>query len=203
VRRIPRELTFSLNISQDYLDAQAPLDSSLLVRILSNHIKPLFASTPHPMVNLESGRKLPRPAGGANSAADMYDHQAWKTNLGIANILRYCIESMEVSELEQRWPLLVPPIMTISDDREAKWRMRILPCISSLIEKAPADLLRRTGLQDLLQEVSITKGPLVDPALVDFYYSVSEQDLAIHEQSRKRRAYQKSDPDNTSFNLQD
>lgn len=106
------------------------------------------------MLNLESGRKLPKPAAGANSTADLYDHQVWKDQIGLANVLLYCIGQMPLPELEQRWPLIVPPIITLSDDREGKWRLRVLPAISKLVEKAPADLLRRTGLQELLQRVN-------------------------------------------------
>jgi hypothetical protein len=137
----------------EFLDSNNPLDSSLLIRILTNHVKPLFVATPHPMLNLESARKLPKPAAGAQSTADIYDYQPWKDSVGIANVLYYCVDQMSTTEFEQRWPLLIPPIMTLCDDREGKWRLRILKTVSKLLQKAPPDLLRRTGLNDLLQTV--------------------------------------------------
>ena len=105
------------------------------------------------MLNPETGRKLPRPAGGVHSTSDLYDNQHWKANIGVASVLRFCVERLSPSDLELQWPLIVPPMVTLADDREGKWRLRILPTISALLDKAPADLLRRTGLQGLLQTV--------------------------------------------------
>jgi Tti2 family len=138
----------------EYLSNHSPLESSLLSRILTDHVKPLFVATPHPMLNLETARKLTKPAAGAHSTADLYDYQPWKNNIGIANSLHFCVDQMDIYDFENRWPLFIPPIMTLSDDREGKWRLRILTTISKLLKKAPADLLRRTGIQDLLLTVS-------------------------------------------------
>lgn len=64
--------------------------------VLKQHVKPLFLATPHPSVNLETGRKLPRPAGGTTAIHDQFDDQVWKTHPGTENIVSWCIRNLLV-----------------------------------------------------------------------------------------------------------
>jgi len=64
--------------------------------LLLSHIKPLFdKGIPHPMINTETGRKLPRPAGGEDAIYPM-KHQPWKDQPGIVNLLIWCVTSLHV-----------------------------------------------------------------------------------------------------------
>jgi hypothetical protein len=49
----------------------------LVKQILLNYIKPLFSSTPHPMLNPDTGRKLDRRRGG-DLFGDSYIDGQWK-----------------------------------------------------------------------------------------------------------------------------
>lgn len=65
--------------------------------VLEREIKPLFIATAHPGVNLESGRRLPRLAGGSGAGQDMFEDQVWKQEgLGCWNVLRWCVRNTEV-----------------------------------------------------------------------------------------------------------
>ena len=59
-------------------------------------IKPLFQANPHPMLNLETGRKLPRSAGGYAAAQDAYEDQIWKAHPGIGNVILWCVRRIDV-----------------------------------------------------------------------------------------------------------
>jgi hypothetical protein len=48
------------------------------------------------MLNLETGRKLPRTAGGYAAAQDAYEGQIWKAHPGIGNVILYCVRRINV-----------------------------------------------------------------------------------------------------------
>ncbi|KAF8591494.1 hypothetical protein K439DRAFT_1553144 [Ramaria rubella] len=126
--------------------------------VLFQHIKPLFAKTPHPSLNPESGRKLSRPAGGPFAAHDHYNDQIWKTFPGIANLLLWCVEHlkpnwdmrMQSEDYEHVWHLLIPPTMTLLDDYQSHYRLKGLIVVSALLDHVPPESLKRTGVDGLL-----------------------------------------------------
>lgn len=48
------------------------------------------------MLNLETGRKLPRTAGGYAAAQDAYQGQIWKAHPGISNVILWCVRRIDV-----------------------------------------------------------------------------------------------------------
>jgi hypothetical protein len=48
------------------------------------------------MLNVETGRKLPRTAGGYAAAQDVYEGQVWKGNPGVVNVLLWCVQRIDV-----------------------------------------------------------------------------------------------------------
>jgi hypothetical protein len=48
------------------------------------------------MLNLETGRKLPRSAGGYAAAQDAYEGQLWKVHPGIGNVILWCVRCIDV-----------------------------------------------------------------------------------------------------------
>lgn len=49
------------------------------------------------MLDLDTGRKLPRPAGGAMAMQDYYETQIWKTRTGLAELLVWVLSKLQVS----------------------------------------------------------------------------------------------------------
>lgn len=76
-----------LNTASDILQEFSEPPLPLVVQILQHNVKPLFRSNPHPSINLETGRKLARPAGGPMASQDFYDSQTWKDYPGASNIV--------------------------------------------------------------------------------------------------------------------
>ena len=48
------------------------------------------------MLNVETGRKLPRAAGGYVAAQDAYKGQVWKERPGVINVLLWCVQRIDV-----------------------------------------------------------------------------------------------------------
>jgi len=77
---------------QHYSDPPTPL-----VRyILSQKLKPIFQSNPNPLLNVSTGRRLPRVAGGLMATQDFYDDQTWKSSPGISNLVSWCVRHLPV-----------------------------------------------------------------------------------------------------------
>lgn len=136
----------------------------VLTRILTHHLKPAFAANPHPRLNLQTGRKLPRPA----DTQDAHEGQVWKTRIGIGNVLGWCLRNIEASTYESVWHLILPPVMTYLDDFEAPYKLRGVKLVSDLLSRVPPELLKRTGVDGLLfTSLSGTFNHLRDPFTPD------------------------------------
>lgn len=88
-------LTEEADILHEFSEPQ----DTLLTQILTYNVKPLFLSNPHPSLNIQSGRKLPRPAGGPMASQDFFEGQKWKTEPGTSNLISWCVRNMRVRSL--------------------------------------------------------------------------------------------------------
>ena len=135
-------------------DITASLDKTALAIHLLTSLRPIFAPTPHPMLNTSTSRALPRPAGGPDSQRDFTDaeSQAFKTpsSWGSYNILKWCAASLSPDEVEKRIGLILPPTLILMDDWEPVWRARGVGVLDIWMDKIPAEVMRRMGVDKLL-----------------------------------------------------
>lgn len=85
----------------------------LISYILTDILKPIYRTHPHPQINISTGRVLPpRPgktaadqdadshagsyAGGASASQDFYEEQTWKESPGAGALVIWCISHIEV-----------------------------------------------------------------------------------------------------------
>ncbi|KAJ7497480.1 hypothetical protein FB451DRAFT_1211627 [Mycena latifolia] len=122
----------------------------LLVQMLEHNVKPLFRFNPHPSLNLQTGRKLARPAGGPMASQDFYDNQMWKNHPGASNIVLWCVQHIPSTAYEELWHLVIPPIMALLDDYEARYKLEGVKITSVMLERVPSSVLKRTGVDSLL-----------------------------------------------------
>ncbi|KAL5641132.1 hypothetical protein ACGC1H_001573 [Rhizoctonia solani] len=81
----------------------------------------------------------------------MYDEQPWKINgTGCWNVLAWLLSNMDSNDIETLWPLTIPPLLTLLDDYKPVYKLRGVDVTQALLKKAPASLLRRTGIDELL-----------------------------------------------------
>lgn len=162
----PLSLSLSKSILERLLGRDCPFSRiSIIEHILLSYIKPLFLSNPHPSVHPGTGRKLARPRGG-DLFVDHFGSAAWKGNahveqagnrstgaIGCWRVYQYLLGILEKNELEQIWHLLVPPLMAMLDDHEVRYRKEGIESLRIFLEKADARLLKKTGLDELVQKV--------------------------------------------------
>lgn len=146
--------------SRNILIHCSPCPSTLLIRsILTNKVKLIFQNNPNPRLDVSTGRTLRRPAGGIAASHDFYDDQIWKSSPGISRLICWCIKHLKREEYEDIWPLIIPPVMTLLDDYEARFRMQGASLVSEMLQTAPGYLLKKTGLDNLIRSVGRTSAP--------------------------------------------
>ncbi|KAJ7047754.1 hypothetical protein C8F04DRAFT_20951 [Mycena alexandri] len=137
-------------VARDILHTFSEPPLPLIVQILQHTLKPLFRSNPHPSINLETGRKLTRPAGGPMASQDFYDSQTWKESPGASNVLLWCVRNIPSTAYEDLWHLVIPPLMALLDDYEARYKLTGVRITSVMLERVPSTVLKRTGVDSLL-----------------------------------------------------
>lgn len=157
----------------DILENSVRPNVQLITHVLSSEVRPVFQSHVHPKVNPSTGRALNRVAGGPLASQDLYTSQSWKENHpGISNVLLWVVarikvktlqlyaelasEPIQSSDYDRIWHLVIPPIMTLLDDYEVPYKLRGIAVISQMLKTVPPDLLRRTGVDDLIFSVRVS-----------------------------------------------
>ncbi|OSD01769.1 hypothetical protein PYCCODRAFT_1391245 [Trametes coccinea BRFM310] len=137
-------------IAREILSEYANPSVDVLERVLRNFVKPIFSLNPHPGLNVDTGRKLPRPAGGPSGGLDHLEGQEWKSHPELFSVLSWCLRQSNERAVEKLWHLFVPPLMTYLDDHQVPYKLQGVYLASELLRHAPPDLLRRTGVDVLL-----------------------------------------------------
>ncbi|KAF8963411.1 hypothetical protein BDZ97DRAFT_1919843 [Flammula alnicola] len=142
------------HIAQDLLSLPefSPPSRGLVTHVLTHNLKPIFKSNPHPRLHAETGRKLARAAGGPMAMQDYYDGQTWKQYLGVGKVVLWCVRYAEEEAYENTWHLVIPPVMTLLDDYEARFKLQGVLVVQEMLRHVPRDLLKRTGVSGLLRQ---------------------------------------------------
>ncbi|KAI3612996.1 trna-specific trna nucleotidyltransferase [Moniliophthora roreri] len=135
----------SKRLATEILKEISEPDVPLLNEILSQHVKSMFRSNPHPSLNMSTGRKLGRPAGGPMASQDFYEGQTWKGNVGAPSIVLWCTD-----DYNRLWHLVIPPTMTILDDYQVLYKLKGTQIVLEILERVSGDLLKRTGIDGLI-----------------------------------------------------
>ncbi|KAF8075967.1 hypothetical protein FPV67DRAFT_1469893 [Lyophyllum atratum] len=138
------------SVAEDILQHFSNPQPALLSQILTHNVKPLFQLNPHPSLNA-SGRKLARPAGGPMASQDFYDAQTWKTSPGVVNLVSWCVRHIPRDAYEGLWHLIIPPVMALLDDYEARYKLQGVEIVSQMLQHVPGQLLKRTGVEGLIR----------------------------------------------------
>lgn len=132
--------------------------TALLIRhFLSLTIRPLFAKatkqTRHSVT--AQGRATNPPVLPERFVGADVDEEAtrpWKNDPYVLDILTWIVRSLDPHLTEQNWPSLVPPILTILDDVDVKYKACGCNLMSDLLRHTPPALLARTGLGSVFDD---------------------------------------------------
>jgi len=146
-----------------------------LLRQIRKNLRTVFSSNPHLHLNIKTGKKLARPAGGPNAVQDYCEEQMWKNYPGIWSVLTWVVKNISESSrvtscnsidstvilvhcvqpdgYEDIWPLLIPPMMTLLDDYQAEHKLEGVRIVSLMLHTIPQRTLLRTGVHELIFSV--------------------------------------------------
>lgn len=110
----------------DILATYASPTADLQERVLRNFIKPIFQPNPHPSVNVETGRKLPRAAGGPLSHLDFMEGQEWKNHPGVSHVIYWCLSHADVRYVSSSFT----PCLTLHRNLDPNRRETMAPLCS-------------------------------------------------------------------------
>lgn len=132
------------------------LTSHLASHFLRLTIRPLFAKTQNPAVTAQGRRSIQTSTPRARTiiAEDESEVKPWKLakESFALDLLRWVLLTIDAEGIEKFWPLLVPPILTLVDDSEPKYKAKGCDLLRPLLEITPPQLLKRTGLANVFEE---------------------------------------------------
>ncbi|BGP32019.1 hypothetical protein JCM10296v2_003798 [Rhodotorula toruloides] len=162
----------SASLLCDELLSQPPfIRLPLLRHILSVSLPPFFK--PHPNLNPSTGRVLSRPLGGDSGIQHWYeesedDATSWRRQPGLGSVVELVINVLQPGEIEDLWPVLLPPLLAYLDDYDAKDKLVGLSLLNALLTKIDASLLRRTGVGKVFEKcLDLCFSALSDPLTTD------------------------------------
>ncbi|KAK4494397.1 hypothetical protein PRZ48_014695 [Zasmidium cellare] len=132
------------------------LTSALIRHFLKLTIRPLFIKA-SPSTVTEQGRKVTTSALPKKITMEEQDDavkRPWKSakDAYSLDLLRWVVGSLDEKIAAEVWPLVVPPILTLIDDWETKYKRIGTERLHSLLRATPPALLDRTGLGEVFEE---------------------------------------------------
>lgn len=139
-------------------NSQSELTLALIRHMLQLTIRPLFAKTPPEQITAQGraalpGTKAPRKL---ESVEEETTFRPWKRANGAyaLQLLGWIVRSLDSRSTELFWPLLIPPILTLLDDTQTKYKGLGCTFLSALLSSTSQALLARTGLGNVLHDAT-------------------------------------------------
>lgn len=151
--------------------AGGELTSSLVHHFLKLTIRPLFIKA-KPSSVTDTGRKNTATVLPKKVTVESMDdgvNKPWKggkEGQAALDLLRWCVKALDERMVEEVWPLVVPPLLTLMDDWEAKYKTLGAELIGELLDITPAALLAKTGLGEVFEDAlmpCLTYLPTITP----------------------------------------
>jgi hypothetical protein len=132
------------------------LPSDLVRHFLKLTIRPLFIKA-SPRNLTDQGRKITTPLLPPKFSMQSPDDSVtrpWKyaQDAAALDLLKWVVSTLHPKLTEEVWPLIVPPILTLIDDWEVKYKQIGIGLLKDLLEQTPPALLARTGLSEVFEE---------------------------------------------------
>ncbi|GAB7362295.1 hypothetical protein MBLNU230_g2313t1 [Neophaeotheca triangularis] len=137
-------------------DCNGELTRALVSHFLKLTIRPSFAKAKPQSVTTE-GRKniktVPPPKIGIQSASEA-ETKPWKSEKEayVLDLLLWSLQNLSPATVEDVWPLVVPPLLTLLDDWESKYKTLGAELTHFLLAVTPPSLLTRTGLGQVFHD---------------------------------------------------
>lgn len=132
------------------------LTSSLVKHFLQLTIRPLFLKA-KPSTVTDAARKktttvLPKKITVESMDDSVNKHWKSEREASALDLLRWCVSALDGRLVEQVWPMVVPPCLTLIDDWEAKYKTLGVQLLAGVLTVTPTSLLAKTGLGNVFEE---------------------------------------------------
>nr|POF03491.1 cca trna nucleotidyltransferase, mitochondrial [Quercus suber] len=132
--------------------AKGELTSSLIHHFLKLTIRPLFSKR-QPSNVTETGRKVTTDMLPKKMTLQDDQEVPWKRNTAHAfELLQWVASRLDAETLEEVWPLIVPPVLTLVDDLDVEYKLRGIRFLRQILAVTPPTLLARTGLGSVFED---------------------------------------------------
>lgn len=139
--------------------AAGELTASLVQHFLSFTIRPLFVKTnTNHSDSITAQARAKQKIGYEPRRYGNYEDESvtrpWKspTESYALDLLRWCVKSLTPPLTGRYWPLLVPPLLTLLDDTDTKYKALGAEFLGNLLKATSPNMLARTGLPDVFRE---------------------------------------------------
>ena len=144
---------------------ESTASGDVLLSLLTDVLKPLFASTPNPNLT-PAGRKnlvsAPPTTGRFNAPLLETERKPWKQASWSIDLLKYIVYQYDLQPLsfrnevvEKQFYLLVPPTLTLIDDGDTSSKTsgcEVLGGLCNTISSCKSTILSRSGLADVFAD---------------------------------------------------
>ncbi|KAI7502971.1 poly A polymerase C-terminal region-like protein [Hortaea werneckii] len=158
-------------------EKRGELPSALVRHFLKLTIRPLFQKT-KPKNVTEAGRRregeqLPPKLSMQSTSEE--ESKPWKSShqTHALSLLKWIVSALheQTGLIEEVWHLVIPPILTMIDDWEVKYKTLGAKLSGNILQVTPPILLERTGLDEVIEEALV-------PCL-SYLPSITPEDEAI------------------------
>ncbi|KAI9821707.1 MAG: CCA tRNA nucleotidyltransferase, mitochondrial [Pycnora praestabilis] len=140
------------SISNGRIEETESLKIAIIEHILNNVVRPAFETSRNPDVT-DEGRKAMQPKRRKHRSSDMEELKPWKSDQPyVLTLLTWVLRNLNETLIEQYWPLVVPPVLTIVDDEASNTKAKGIELLNLLLQITPPSLLARTGLGEVMQD---------------------------------------------------
>ena len=135
------------------------LTSSLVKHFLKLTIRPLFIKA-KPSTVTDAGRKNTATVLPMKISVESQDdsiNKPWKNDKEAyaLDLLKWCVSALDERLVEEVWPQVVPPCLTLIDDWEEKYKTLGVQLLHGTLRIVPSSLLSKTGLGEVFEEALV------------------------------------------------
>lgn len=132
------------------------LTSSLIKHFLTLTIRPMFLKA-KPTTVTGTGRKNTTTVLLKKMTAESMDDslsKPWKSSKDayVLDLLQWCVDALDERIVEEVWPSVIPPLLTLVDDWEAKYKHLGVELVGKVLKITTPSLLTRTGLGEVFED---------------------------------------------------
>lgn len=136
--------------------ANGELTFDLIRHFLKLTIRPLFLkpANNNPSGVTPQGRKLANAPLPRKLGMQAMETPAWKNakEAHALDILQWVVKSLGPKSVVEVWPMLIPPVLTLVDDWETRYKATGAELLGELLKVVEPELLERTGLGEVFED---------------------------------------------------